>query len=582
MQSLSKLAAAVAISLVSATAYGQLQITELISDSLSPEPRWEWVEVRNAGGTALDLNGYVFDDINGNILGGPNINSSDGPTMVPAGGVAVLYNGSQFDNDPQIYRDAWQLSASVPMIAVSAAPSLNNGADHLGFWSSYTAYEMDSVDDGMGTLIRNGFANTVADFDYGTAPGAGAGISQYWLGTGSYQDGANWATSQAGVDGATTSIEISVVDAVNSIADVGNPGIVPAGPQAAGLIISEIMYNPRSPEADWEWIEVVNNTGGNIDFGANGYFLDDLNGTLAGPNVASGSIADGQVAVLFNDEVAPADFATAWGAGLNAIPVSDWGTLLNNGGDTIGLWSDAAAYAADDRANLDFDGAEVFVTYDDDGTVWVQDDGNGSISLTDLTDAATPANWALSAPGDALSSFNASPVGGIVIEHLGGDVGSPGSFGAVSTPTGDFDGNGVYECADVDGLVSEIAAGTNNLAFDLTGDGAVDDADLTAWLAEAGSTGGLTASGNPVLPGDANLDGSVNGQDFVVWNASKFTATAAWCSGDFNADGSVDGQDFVIWNSNKFMTADAAAVPEPSSPWALLVGVFGLWQIRRK
>jgi hypothetical protein len=131
-------------------------------------------------------------------------------------------------------------------------------------------------------------------------------------------------------------------------------------------------------------------------------------------------------------------------------------------------------------------------------------------------------------------------------------------------------------------LVSEIAAGTNNLAFDLTGDGAVDDADLTAWLAEAGSTGGLTASGNPVLPGDANLDGSVNGQDFVVWNASKFTATAAWCSGDFNADGSVDGQDFVIWNSNKFMTADAAAVPEPSSPWALLVGVFGLWQIRRK
>ncbi len=129
--------------------------------------------------------------------------------------------------------------------------------------------------------------------------------------------------------------------------------------------------------------------------------------------------------------------------------------------------------------------------------------------------------------------------------------------------SGDFDGDGIYGCLDVDALVGVIAAGTNLPQYDLTGDGSVDGGDLTQWLAEAGAAN--LASGNSYLLGDANLDGTVDGQDFVDWNANKFTAVAAWCSGDFNADGLVDGQDFVLWNANKFTTADsgAAAVPEP-------------------
>ena len=88
-------------------------------------------------------------------------------------------------------------------------------------------------------------------------------------------------------------------------------------------------------------------------------------------------------------------------------------------------------------------------------------------------------------------------------------------------------------------------------------------------------------SGNPYLPGDANLDGSVDGQDFIEWNANKFTDTHAWCAGNFNADESVDGQDFIIWNANKFTSADGvAAVPEPSTAWLLALG--GLWVVRRR
>ena len=57
----------------------------------------------------------------------------------------------------------------------------------------------------------------------------------------------------------------------------------------------------------------------------------------------------------------------------------------------------------------------------------------------------------------------------------------------------------------------------------------------------------------------------MDGLDFLEWNDNKFTNTAAWCSGDFSADGVVDGQDFLLWNFNKFTSADAAAVPEPST-----------------
>ena len=88
-----------------------------------------------------------------------------------------------------------------------------------------------------------------------------------------------------------------------------------------------------------------------------------------------------------------------------------------------------------------------------------------------------------------------------------------------------------------------FAAMTYDLAFDLTGDGSVDQSDLQEWLAVAG--GENLASGNPYLIGDVHLDGVVDGLDFVAWNAANFTATAAWTSGGFNADGVVDGQDFV-------------------------------------
>ena len=135
----------------------------------------------------------------------------------------------------------------------------------------------------------------------------------------------------------------------------------------------------------------------------------------------------------------------------------------------------------------------------------------------------------------------------------------------------DLDSNFACDVDDADLLVQEIISGANDEGFDLNGDGLVDQVDLELWLADAGATN--LPSGNPYIPGDADLNGVVDVSDFNIWNGNKFTATARWSLADFNADGQTDVSDFNIWNSNKFTGSDALAVPEPST---VFLGLFAM------
>lgn len=147
--------------------------------------------------------------------------------------------------------------------------------------------------------------------------------------------------------------------------------------------------------------------------------------------------------------------------------------------------------------------------------------------------------------------------------------------GAPAMPNCDFNGDNACNGTDIDMLVANIAIGPPDPStYDLTNDGMVNLADRDAWLTDAG--GMNLPSMASYLLGDANLDGVVDGQDFIAWNTNKFMSVAAWTAGDFNADGVVDGQDFIVWNTTKFMSADGSAVPEPAAGLLLLVGLAGL------
>jgi hypothetical protein len=187
--------------------------------------------------------------------------------------------------------------------------------------------------------------------------------------------------------------------------------------------------------------------------------------------------------------------------------------------------------------------------------------------LNTLLDASG-IGWSLR---EAFAINNAGQIVGLGRNPAGQDRG----FLLTPVPPGDFNADGLFNCADVDSLVGVIAAGTNDPGFDLTGDSYVDTNDLTQWLVNAGSVN--LPSGSAYLPGDANLNGDVDGSDFGIWNSNKFTSIAAWCSGDFTANGIVDGFDFGIWNTHKFTSsATTSVVPEPIGS-LLVVVALTLW-----
>lgn len=123
-------------------------------------------------------------------------------------------------------------------------------------------------------------------------------------------------------------------------------------------------------------------------------------------------------------------------------------------------------------------------------------------------------------------------------------------------PDGDFDNDGDYDCADVNALTAAVANSGSVPLFDLNGDDVLSLADVDQWRTEAGNAN--LGAGRIYLVGDANLDGTVDGSDFSLWNAAKFTDSTQWCQGNFNADSVIDGTDFGLWNRNKFTSSDTA------------------------
>jgi hypothetical protein len=144
---------------------------------------------------------------------------------------------------------------------------------------------------------------------------------------------------------------------------------------------------------------------------------------------------------------------------------------------------------------------------------------------------------------------------------------------------GDFDNSGDLGLPDVNMLNAAIAAGTNDVQFDLNTDQAVNTTDLNVWVKDLRKT----------WFGDANLDSQFNSGDLVVvFQAGKFEldTAATWDQGDWNGDLRFNSGDLVsAFQDGGFEQGPppaGVAVPEPSACILLACGVLGLVVRRRR
>ncbi len=122
-------------------------------------------------------------------------------------------------------------------------------------------------------------------------------------------------------------------------------------------------------------------------------------------------------------------------------------------------------------------------------------------------------------------------------------------------------GNNPEGDAGLDGIIREI------LIYDRELSGA-EIMEIHAYLADRVS--GEPLPREPTIPGDANGDGVVNGQDFAMWRENAGMAGGASADkGDFDGDGDVDGFDFLIWQNGfgqsveSLVEGENNSIPEP-------------------
>lgn len=96
---------------------------------------------------------------------------------------------------------------------------------------------------------------------------------------------------------------------------------------------------------------------------------------------------------------------------------------------------------------------------------------------------------------------------------------------------------------------------------------------------------------SPILIGDGNGDGVVDGLDYLVWAAAydpggvAADPPGAQANGDYNnggaGDGTVDGLDYLAWAGN-FGATSGSAVPEPGTFALAALALVGLLATRRR
>ncbi len=73
---------------------------------------------------------------------------------------------------------------------------------------------------------------------------------------------------------------------------------------------------------------------------------------------------------------------------------------------------------------------------------------------------------------------------------------------------------------------------------------------LVATTTSGAGTTEFSALSYPTLPGDYNLNGSVDASDYIIWRKNDGKTNALYTQGDGNFDGVVDQADYDVWRSH--------------------------------
>jgi CotH protein/lamin tail-like protein len=554
-----------------------LRVTEVMYNPADASPQeiaagytdrddFEFVELRNYGGTTLNLEGTAFTN---------GISHTFDNVQVAAGGYVVLARNP----------DAFQVRYP----------------DYTGYLGEYSG-SLDNA--GEQLLLQDSGWDIFVDFTYNDqgdwpalADGAGASLQPInpFM---DLADPANW----------TSSSEFG-----------GSPGADPVQ-RDFGVVINEVLTHTDPPSTDS--IELLNTTGETVDL--SGWYLSDASGNLKFQIPGGTTLGSGDYLVFdetdFNPSggVEPEDFALSSAHGDNVwLVASDAGQLwladyvefggaIN--GESFGRWPNATgglypmktvtlesgnsgprvgpvlisevmynsgqAGGDDDLeffeihnptdAVVDLTGWRVRkgVDYDfDEGTTLAA----GETAVVVSFNPDHPDNLARTA---AFRSHYGISTAVRLLGGYGGKLDNGGEQVQLQRPDEPpmeeptfvphtvedeviYDELAPWPGADGDGnslgRVSSIAWGN----------------DPTSWEAAAPSPGTVDFS---QLPGDANGDGAVTDADYTIWADNYGASSASFDMGDFNGDGSVTDADYTLWADNYGAGAGEASTTEDASP----------------
>jgi len=159
--------------------------------------------------------------------------------------------------------------------------------------------------------------------------------------------------------------------------------------------------------------------------------------------------------------------------------------------------------------------------------------------------------------------------------------------------TGDINGDGFVDAADINLLSARLTAGglPYDAKYDYRGatlgsppDGVISQVDKDRLVGSLIDVNGVPTSVGSHY-GDANLNGTVNFADYQILSASFGLTGKGWADGDFDGNGTVNFADFQILSANFGLSGGSGqitVVPEPSTLILCGFGVFGLACLRRR